>query len=105
MKKSRVYKVEGRLFRYDFDNCLVEYLIKADEQMIQDNKEWFAKFNSKLWDIDDKGYCIIDEIGLRLENWQNKEVRLEYLTEYARELEYETKQLVDDFIKYEMPYL
>ena len=93
MKKSAVYKFKGKLFRYNFDECLVEYIAKATKEELEENKEWQKKFGKNLWDIDENGYIEIDAVGLRKENWTRKEVRDEYLSEWAAEmheaLEYE----------------
>ena len=104
MKKSRVYKVEEKLFRYDYDNCIVEWVTKASKEELKDNAEWLEKYGKPLFDIDEHGYITNDGIGLRLENWKNKEVREEYLAEWANELNYEAECLVNDFIKYELKY-
>lgn len=87
MKKSRVYKFENRYFRYDFDNCIVQYLQKATEEEIQDNKDWQKKYGKNLWDIDKDGYIEVDAAGLRTENWKRKAVRDEYLAEWIAEMQ------------------
>ena len=86
MKKSRVYKFEGKLFRYNFDECIVEYIAKATQEELEDNKEWQKKYGRNLWDIDENGYMEIDGVGLRKENWIRKEVRDEYLSEWVAEM-------------------
>lgn len=86
MKKSNVYKLNGELFRYNYKYSEVEYLMKADKEMLKDNEEWLEKHNRPLWDIDEKGYSIIDTVGLNVENWKNKEVRDEYLEGWLFEL-------------------
>ena len=100
-KKSKVCKVNGLLFRYDYDRCVVEYVSKAGAQEIKDNEEWMEKYGKPLWEIE-AGYVFIDSIGLRLENWKNKETRMEYLEQWAAELRYEANCMAEDFIKYEM---
>lgn len=87
MKKSGIYKFRGQIFRYDFDNGLVERLAKATKQEFEDNAEWLAKYGKPLWDIDSDGYIEIEAVGLRKENWQRKAVRDEYLAEWIEEFE------------------
>ena len=101
--KSRVYKVRNRLFRYDYDECVVEQISKADPEMYEDNKEWQAKHGRNLWDIDEDGYMVMHSVGLMLENWKDKESRNEYLEMWADELNEEESWMVSDFIKYELP--
>lgn len=100
-KKSKVYKVDGLLFRYDYDRSVVEYVSKAGAQELKDNEEWMEKYGEPLWDIED-GYVVIDSIGLRKENWKNKESRIGYLEQWAAELRYEADCMAADFLKYEM---
>ena len=87
MKKSAVYKFRGKLFRYNFDECLVEYLAKATKEELEENKEWQKKYGKNLWDIDENGYIEIDAAGLRKENWTRKAVRDEYLSEWVAEMQ------------------
>lgn len=86
MKKSTVYKFKGKLFRYNYDECLVEYIAKATEQELEDNNDWQKKFGKNLWDIDKDGYIEIEAVGLRKENWTRKAVRDEYLSEWVGEM-------------------
>lgn len=103
--KSKPYKFDGKLFRYDFDAGLVEYIGKADDDMLRDNEEWQAKHGRNLWDVDAEGYMVFDYIGLRKENWKNKAVRDEYLSEWCFELDEEASVMVDNFVKHELPYM
>lgn len=86
MKKSSIYKFKGKLFRYNFDHCVVEWVSKATQEEIDDNKKWQAKYGKNLWDIDEDGYIEIDAVGLRKENWTRKAVRDEYLSEWVAEI-------------------
>ena len=101
--KSRTYRVGKHLFRYDFDECIVEEIAKADPEMLEDNREWQAKHGRDLWDIDEDGYIELRSVGLLPENWKDKEARTEYLEMWAEELDYETSWMVADFIKNELP--
>ena len=38
--KSNPYKLNGKLFRYNFDTCVVEYIQKADQETMQEDAEW-----------------------------------------------------------------
>ena len=50
--KSNPVKVSGKLFRYDFDHSVVEYIIKADAETISEENEWKRKYGSPLFGID-----------------------------------------------------
>lgn len=87
-KYSRVCKVRKRMFRYNYERCVVEYVFKVNKEMLADNVEWQAKYGKDLWEIED-GYCVADAVGLRKENWNNKELRLPYLEMWNDELDEE----------------
>lgn len=101
--KSRAYKFRGKLFRYDFDNGMVEYIYKADADMRKDNREWMEKWNKPLWEIDEHGYFVADSVGLRRENWKNKENRDHYLGNWVDDMEEEFRCEMAMFEKYELP--
>lgn len=70
MKYSRVYKTEsGGRFRYNYDTGMLQKVLKATGEILQENEEWRQKFGGDLWEIVD-GECIIDEIGILPEDWQ-----------------------------------
>lgn len=100
--KSKPYKRGKKLFRYDFDHGVVEYIYKADKEMLQDNEEWMAKRNKPLWEIDEDGYFIAECVGLRRENWKNKESRDGYLDQWIDEMEEEFRYEMAMFEKYEL---
>ena len=95
MSKSRVYKVNGKRFRYDYGHSVVEYVGKADDAMWEEEIEWKAHHGHPLFGIDSYGYYVIDSAGLSVENWKNKEVRDEYLTEWGYELAEEARRLFE----------
>jgi hypothetical protein len=99
--KSKPYELDGKIFRYDFDHCVVEYIAKADAEMVADEAEWEQKHDRKLYNIDDDGYMVLDEVGLHKKNWINKEARDEYLSEWAFELDEELGALAAEFISEE----
>lgn len=104
--KSKPYKYNGKLFRYDFDRCMVEYIYKASKEEIKENDEWKAEHNGRpLFDIDEDGYCVTEAVGLRVENWRRKAIRDEYLSEWCFELDEEAAYLKWEFEKYELPML
>ncbi len=103
--KSKPYKFNGNLFRYDFGRSLVERIYKAGAEEVSDNAEWMQKHGKPLFDIDDDGYIVIATVGLHEENWKNKAVRNEYLHGWCADLEEESNALAADFIKNELPYL
>ncbi len=100
--KSKPVKVSGKLFRYNFDRSVVEYIVKADAETIGEENEWKQKRGSTLFGIDTEGYIVLSTIGLNVANWKNAAARKEYLTEWANALEEETAYLVDSFLKDEL---
>ena len=99
-KKSRVYKRGGKCFRYDYDNALVIWVMKATQEDINDNKEWQEKHGRNLHDIDDDGYIEVDAVGLSSSNWKNKEMRDSYLDQWIDEINEEATYLMNEFIKF-----
>ena len=63
--KSNPVKVSGKLFRYDFDRSVVEYIIKADEEIINAEIEWEQKHGSQLYGVGADGYIVLKSAGLR----------------------------------------
>lgn len=102
--KSKVYKLDGKMFRYNFDRSTVEYVAKAGKEELKDEAEWMQKHGEPLFGIDHDGY-MIDSIGLSRENWENREARDGYLHGWAQDLDTESSALAADFVKYELPYL
>ena len=103
--KSNPVKVSGKLFRYDFDRSVVEYIIKADAETIREENEWKQKHGSPLFGIDAEGYIVCSTAGLNAGYWQEADVRREYLSAWANELEEEANRLAEDFVKNEIQYL
>lgn len=103
--KSNPVKVSGKLFRYDFDRSVVEYIIKADAETISEENEWKQKHGSPLFGIDAEGYIVCSTAGLNAANWKDTAARKEYLSEWANELEEEAIRLAENFVKNELPYL
>ncbi len=100
--KSKPVKVCGKLFRYDFDEHIVEYVVKAGKDMRSDNKEWQRDHGKDLWDIDSDGYVVVDSAGLLPENWKDKEAREGYLSAWADDIDEEARCLADLFVKSEL---
>ena len=63
--KSNPVKVSGKLFRYDFDRSVVEYIIKADAETIDAEIEWEQKHGSQLYGVGADGYIVLASAGLR----------------------------------------
>lgn len=103
--KSRHYKLNGKLFRYDFDCCVVEYIFEAGMEEITYEAEWKSKYGKGLYDIDDDGYIVLDTAGFQKDNWMNTESRNEYLAGWMVELDEESAALSANFVKHELPYL
>ena len=104
--KSSPYKLNGKLFRYNFDTCIVEYIMKADKDDLEADEEWKRTHDGRsLLGIGGDGYIILDSIGLSRENWKNKEARDGYLSAWCIDLDDELASMEADFVKYELPYL
>lgn len=95
--KSAIIKINGRHFRYDYETAMVYWVQKATEEDIEDNLKWREQFGSDLFPIED-GWMLLDCVGLRRENWLNKEAREEYLTEWIAELGYESEILAEQYL-------
>lgn len=77
-KYSKIIKKDGKQFRYNYIDNVVEYIGEIDGELE-----------------------VLDSVGLSKENWDNKEARDEYLDEYIMDLNeeesYMTKDLMDEF--------
>lgn len=102
---SEIVEVNGKLFRYDYENSVVQYIWEADAETLDAEIEWEQEHGSQLYGIGEDGYVVSDTIGLRRENWENPESRQAYLEGWCADLDAESKALMDSFIKYELPYL
>lgn len=103
--KSRPYKLNGKIFRYDYGNSVVEYIYKASAEDIKDEQEWIAEHGRPLIGIDADGYSVVETVGLSARNWRDKEVRDECLSGWADDLDEEGAYLAEQFMKYELPMM
>ena len=103
--KSNPVKVGDKLFRYDFDHAVVEYIAKADAEIVSVENVWKKKYGSSLYGIDSEGYIVLASAGLNVKDWKNTAARNEYLSGWAEELDEEENRLAEEFIKNELPYL
>lgn len=101
--KSNPVKVGDRLFRYDFGNAMVEYIIKADEEIIDAEIEWEQKHGSQLYGVGADGYIVLSTAGLNVSNWKDADARKGYLIGWAAELEEEEERMAEEFVRYELP--
>lgn len=83
-KYSKCVRVGKRLFRYNYEHGVVEYVYKFDKEMQRINEEAQCEVFEN-----DGGYCVADSVGLRRENWENKVARREYLEDYSYDLDEE----------------
>lgn len=102
---SEIVKVKDKLFRYDYENGVVQYIWEADDETLEDEIEWEQTHDSHLYEIGEDGYIVSETVGLRRESWENPESRHEYLEGWCADLDAEAQALAEDFIKYELPYL
>ena len=74
---SEIYNYQGKAFRYDYENSLLQYvyIVEEDDELL-----------GKKGDIVE-----IDAVGLNKEHWENKPQRDEYLFEYVADLEAEAE--------------
>ena len=105
MNKSKVYEQDGKLFRYNYDDAVVEYVYKATEEDKAEEAEWLEKHGCSLHHIDSDGYAVITSIGLRRDNWDHEELRREYIAQWIADLDEELRALTADFERYELPIL
>ena len=95
--RSEVVKVQNKLFRYDYENCLVEYVSEVTDEIKADNKEWQEKYHKDLFEVVD-GYVVNSTVGLRKENWDNPDAREEYLSEWIMDMEEELSYAMKEFL-------
>jgi len=93
------YKGEVKLLKYDRVTATVIYVSEATVEEIVDNEEWLRMgHSSPLWDIDSDGYIEVLRTGLGRMNWDDKELRDEYLEcwfwEMAETLSYELAHMI-----------
>ena len=98
--KNGIVKLNGKLFRFDRTNSMVEYVARADKQMLLDNEEWQKEFGKNLWDIDGDGFVTIMSVGLSAENWDSKENREAYLSMWCDDIDEEMRFEAKMFLKY-----
>ena len=97
-KYSKIYKVAGHSFRYNYDTCMLQAFKKPSKReldiMRKDNEEWMEKFGHPLWTADElEG--ILDQQGLNPENWNESP---EYWCDmYAEEINWMIKDAEREF--------
>lgn len=92
----RVAGISGMYF-YDRVNSLVICASELGEERRQENDQWIEKYGEPLYDIftvDGKDYVEWDAIGLNIENWENVELRNEYLYEWQDQHQQEVENLI-----------
>ena len=77
---SRVVKYEGKSFRYNRNDAMLQIVAKASKDEIQEESEWLKDHKRPLYDIDADGYLVLYEEGLCRENWDDKESREYYMS-------------------------
>lgn len=99
---SNIYEYKNRFFKYNYTDRLVSLMAKATEDIIKDDEEWKANHNGdSLFGIVD-GYYKLDTVGLAKDNWDNIDLRNEYLSMFIEEHNEECRILAEDFAKYEL---
>lgn len=87
VRYSEIYELDGKKFRYDYRDSIVEnvYVLEEDEEYIGKKGDIFE----------------IDAAGLKRENWENKRLRDMYLREWIMELDenarYLAKEIEEEF--------
>ena len=98
--KSNPYKLAGKLFRYDFDHSMVEYIFKAEAEDIAFEQEWEKTHDYRIYEIDAEGYMVMEAVGLHKDNWTNKAARDEYLAAWIVDLDAEAEAMAKEFMKW-----
>ena len=98
--KSNPYKLDGKLFRYDFDHSMVEYIFKAEAEDIAFEQEWEKTHDYRIYEIDAEGYMVMEAVGLHKVNWTNKAARDEYLAAWIVDLDAEAEAMAKEFMKW-----
>ena len=99
---SKVYKIGRRLFRYNYNESVLEYVVKETAKKRKENEDWLKEgFTEPLWNFVN-GYDVMDSIGLNRENWEASP--RSWCEQYNDELEEEFSYQTYMFEKYEMPY-
>ncbi len=102
---SKPVKHDGKLFRYDFEHGIVEYVEKADAEMLEENARWEKEHGRPLFDIGKDGYMVLNSACLLRGNWADKEIRDAYLSAWSQTIDDENERLVRDFMRYELPFM
>lgn len=95
--KSRVYKYNNKLFRYDYDESVLEWVCKPTKEMLKDNEDWVSRFGHPLWTIDD-GYNVIQTIGLSRESFETD--RESYFAMWSDDLDEESAYLLAHYKRF-----
>ena len=84
VRYSEIYELDGKKFQYNYTDSIVEYIyvLEEDEEMLGHKGDIFE----------------MDEAGLKRENWDNKEIRDEYLREWIMELDENMRWLEKEVI-------
>lgn len=100
MKRYEHYKLGKYHFIYDYQEALVGngYRLKKDEEI-----DDFMRRYVDYIQIGKTTYEVADWVGLRVENWKNKEVRNEYLEMYINEIEEEEAYMLEE-LKWEFGF-
>ena len=98
--KSKPYQLNGKLFRFDFDHSMVEYIYKADAEDIALEEEWEKTHDDRIYEIDADGYIVMDAAGLHKDNWTNKAARDEYLSAWIVDLDEEAEAMAKEFVRW-----
>ena len=98
--KSNPYKLDGKLFRYDFDHSMVEYIFKAEAEDIAFEQEWEKTHDYRIYEIDAEGYMVMEAVGLHKDNWTNKAARDEYLAAGIVDLDAEAEAMAKEFVRW-----
>ena len=100
--KYEEYSYKGKLFRYDFDNGVVEYGFSQTKEQIAEQVEKAQEESGKTYTQREielfygkPGWNTIDSVGLSIELWYDVEARNGYLDEYIDEMEETLNYIVE----------
>lgn len=94
---SEIFQLGSMMFRYDYENAVVELVFSPTEEDKAINREWVEKYNKPLFELSD-GLIVADAIGLSRENWEDPEAREEYLDSWAEELNEYSAWCAEEFM-------
>lgn len=93
---SDVYELNGRFYQYNYTEGIVSWICKASPEEISEENTWVKKHGKGLYHINADGFYVIETVGLSGDNWDNQEVRDDYLIEWTNECDVAMNEFIAD---------